>query len=221
MSNSLKSIAISFALAVIPVPPTTLSVRSPALPPPVKPVPATTAVTSPTLSASIVNEFATSSYVTVMLLPPTTKPLPILSSSASLKSLTCDAVISIACCCAAVICPCALTVNVGVCEAVPYVAPVTPVFVIAISFAFTVIPVPAPMSNVTSPDVPPVIKPAPATTLVTSPDKSASKVNVPAVSSYVAVMFAPPTINDPTLSSTLSLVKYKPLPSAISVVVKD
>ena len=45
--------------------------------------------------------------------------------------------------------------------------------VIATSFAFTLIPVPAPISNVTSPDVPPVIKPAPATTLVTSPVKSA------------------------------------------------
>ena len=47
VSNSLKSIAISFAFATIPVPPTTLSVTSPDVPPPVKPVPAVTLSMSP------------------------------------------------------------------------------------------------------------------------------------------------------------------------------
>ena len=45
---TLESIAISFAFAVIPVPPITFTVTSPVVPPPVKPVPATTEVTSPT-----------------------------------------------------------------------------------------------------------------------------------------------------------------------------
>ena len=48
-------IAISFALAVIPVPPITSKVTSPEVPPQVKPVPAVTPVTSPMLSASIVS----------------------------------------------------------------------------------------------------------------------------------------------------------------------
>ena len=39
--------AISFAFAVIPSPPITLSVTSPDVPPPVKPLPATTLVISP------------------------------------------------------------------------------------------------------------------------------------------------------------------------------
>ena len=75
---------------------------------------------------------------------------------------------------------------------------------IAISFAFTVIPVPATTFNVTSPDVPPPVRPAPATTPVTSPVKSLSITNVPAASSYVTVMFAPPETNTFTLSSTAS-----------------
>ena len=100
-----KRQVISLALAVIPYPPTTFNVASPDVPPPVKPSPAITPVISPILSASIVNEFAASSYVTVMFAPPTTNPPPILSSSASLKSLTCDAVILIACWLAAVNCP--------------------------------------------------------------------------------------------------------------------
>jgi len=41
------SIAISFALAVIPVPPTTSNVTAPVVPPPVIPAPATTEVISP------------------------------------------------------------------------------------------------------------------------------------------------------------------------------
>jgi len=45
---TVPSIAISFAFAVIPVPPITLTVTSPDVPPPVKPVPATTDVISPT-----------------------------------------------------------------------------------------------------------------------------------------------------------------------------
>jgi hypothetical protein len=47
VSKSVKSIAISFAFAVIPVPPATFSVTSPVVPPPVKPSPAVTAVISP------------------------------------------------------------------------------------------------------------------------------------------------------------------------------
>ena len=58
---TVESIAISFALASIPVPPITLSVKSPEEPPPVKPVPAITPVTSPVSSASIVNVPAPSS----------------------------------------------------------------------------------------------------------------------------------------------------------------
>ena len=67
---------------------------------------------------------------------------------------------------------------------------------------------PPTISNVTSPAVPPPVKPAPAVTPVMSPARSASNVNVPAASSYVAVTFAPPTIKLATLSSTLSFVKY-------------
>jgi len=40
-------IAMSFAFAVIPVPPTTFNVTDPELPPPVKPSPAITSVMSP------------------------------------------------------------------------------------------------------------------------------------------------------------------------------
>ena len=43
---TVESIEISFALAVIPVPPTTFNVTAPAVPPPVKPSPAPTAVMS-------------------------------------------------------------------------------------------------------------------------------------------------------------------------------
>jgi hypothetical protein len=46
--TTVESIAISFALASIPVPPTTFNVTSPDVPPPVKPLPATTEVISPT-----------------------------------------------------------------------------------------------------------------------------------------------------------------------------
>ena len=46
---TVESIAISFELAVIPVPPTTFNVSEPLVPPPVKPAPATTSVTSPTV----------------------------------------------------------------------------------------------------------------------------------------------------------------------------
>ena len=44
---TVPSIAMSFALAVIPVPPITLTVTAPVVPPPVKPVPAVTSVISP------------------------------------------------------------------------------------------------------------------------------------------------------------------------------
>ena len=44
---TVESIAISFALAVIPVPPITFKVTLPLAPPPVKPVPAVIPVTSP------------------------------------------------------------------------------------------------------------------------------------------------------------------------------
>ena len=44
---TVESIAMSFALAVIPVPPTTFRVTEPVVPPPVKPAPAVTAVISP------------------------------------------------------------------------------------------------------------------------------------------------------------------------------
>ena len=43
-----------------------------------------------------------------------------------------------------------------------------PIFT-ATSSAFTVIPVPAPMFNVTAPEVPPPVKPDPAVTLSMSP----------------------------------------------------
>ncbi len=46
--TTVLSIAISFALASIPVPPTTFNVTSPVVPPPVNPVPATTEVISHT-----------------------------------------------------------------------------------------------------------------------------------------------------------------------------
>ena len=52
MSNSVKSIAISFALATIPVPPTTLSVTVPAIPPPVRPSPAVTPVIVPPIAVT-------------------------------------------------------------------------------------------------------------------------------------------------------------------------
>ena len=54
-------IAISLALAVIPVPPTTSIVSAPFVPPPVKPAPAVTPVISATWSESIVNVPAASS----------------------------------------------------------------------------------------------------------------------------------------------------------------
>ena len=44
---TVESIAISFALAVIPVPPITFKVAAPLVAPPVKPVPAATSVISP------------------------------------------------------------------------------------------------------------------------------------------------------------------------------
>ena len=83
---------------------------------------------------------------------------------------------------APVTCPCALIVNAGTLFASPYTPAVTPVFVIAISFALAVIPVPPTTSKVTSPEVPPPVKPAPAVTTVTSPMLSASIVSVPAAS---------------------------------------
>ena len=92
-------------------------------------------------------------------------------------------------------------------------------FVIAISLALAVIPVPPTTSIVNAPAVPPPVKPAPAVTPVISPTWSASIVSVPAASSYVAVMFAPPTINAATLSSTRSFVKNKFVPSVIWSVV--
>ena len=49
---TVESIAISLAFAVIPVPPTTVIVTSPLVPPPVRPSPATTEVISPTGLAS-------------------------------------------------------------------------------------------------------------------------------------------------------------------------
>ena len=69
--TTVLSTVISSALAVIPSPPITFSVKSPELPPPVSPVPAVTPVTSPTLSASIVKVPAPSSYVAVIFAPPT------------------------------------------------------------------------------------------------------------------------------------------------------
>ena len=72
------------------------------------------------------------------------------------------------------------------------------------SFAFTVIPSPPIAFTVTSPEVPPPVIPAPATTPVTSPVRSLSITNVPAPSSYVTVILAPPDTNTFTLSSTAS-----------------
>ena len=95
LSSSLKSIAISFAFTVIPVPAITLSVTSPEEPPPVIPAPATTPVTSPVKSLSITNVPAASSYVTVILAPPDTNTFT-LSSTASSKSVTWSDVIAIA-----------------------------------------------------------------------------------------------------------------------------
>ena len=62
--------------------------------------------------------------------------------------------------------------------------------------------------KVASPEVAPPVRPSPATTPVMSA-AFPSIVSVPALSSYVAVMFVPPTINELTLSSTLSSVKYR------------
>jgi len=70
---------------------------------------------------------------------------------------------------AAVICPCALTVRTGIAVVEPYESAVTPVSVKPTVSAATVIPVPAPMFSVTSPVVPPPVKPEPATTLSMSP----------------------------------------------------
>ena len=52
MLNSLKSIARLFALATIPVPPTTFNVTVPVIPPPVKPVPAVTPVIVPPIAVT-------------------------------------------------------------------------------------------------------------------------------------------------------------------------
>ena len=75
----------------------------------------------------------------------------------------------------------------------------------SMSFAFTVIPYPPIALTVMSPDVPPPVIPAPATTPVTSPVRSLSITKVPAASSYVTVILAPPDTNTFTLSSTASL----------------
>ena len=48
---TVASIAISFAFAVIPVPPITLTVTVPLVPPPVNPVPAVTPSMSPAMDA--------------------------------------------------------------------------------------------------------------------------------------------------------------------------
>jgi hypothetical protein len=56
--TTVLSTSMSFAFALIPSPPTTLSVTEPAVPPPVKPVPALT----PVMSAELV-------FVNVIVLP--------------------------------------------------------------------------------------------------------------------------------------------------------
>ena len=85
-------------------------------------------------------------------------------SAAIVKSVLIAAVL------AAVICPCAFTVITGIAVDEPYDAAVTPVFVIAMSFAFAVIPVPPTTFKVTEPELPPPVKPSPATTSEISPD---------------------------------------------------
>ena len=92
------------------------TVRSPLDPPPLKPSPATTPVTSPDKSLSITNVPAASSYVTVILAPPDTNTFT-LSSTASLKSETWSDVIAIAWLPAPVNCPCAFTVKLLTVEA--------------------------------------------------------------------------------------------------------
>jgi len=72
------------------------------------------------------------------------------------------------------------------------------------SSAFTVIPVPAPMFSVASPEVAVPVKPAPALTPVMSPTCPVI-VNVLAVSSYVNPIPAPAVSNEATLSSIVSL----------------
>ena len=84
-------------------------------------------------------------------------------SAAIVKSVLIDAVL------AAVICPYAFTVITGIAVDDPYDAAVTPVFVIAMSFAFAVIPVPPTTFNVTDPELPPPVKPSPAITSEISP----------------------------------------------------
>ena len=60
------------------------------------------------------------------------------------------------------------------------------------------------ISSVRSPLEPPPDNPVPATTPVTSPDKSLSITNVPAPSLYVTVILEPPVTNTFTWSSTAS-----------------
>ena len=74
----------------------------------------------------------------------------------------------------------------------------------AISSAFTVIPVPAPMFSVASPELAVPVKPAPAFTPVMSPCCPLI-VSVPAASSYVNEIPVPAVSRESTLSSTASL----------------
>ena len=82
------------------------------------------------------------------------------------------------------------------------------------------------MLTVGEPVVPPPVKPAPAVTPSISPARSASIVNVPAASSYVAVTLLPPTISPLTISSMPSsaavmLAKVKLVKSAPSPLTEE
>ena len=65
-SNSVKSIAMSFELAIMPVPPITFSVTLPDVPPPVIPAPAIT----PVISAFVEIVIVLPLWVTSMFVPP-------------------------------------------------------------------------------------------------------------------------------------------------------
>ena len=67
---TVESMAISLALAFIPVPPTTFKVTSPVIPPPVKPVPAVTPSIPP---RPLVNVYSTIDSPETSDIPPLTK----------------------------------------------------------------------------------------------------------------------------------------------------
>ena len=221
---------MSFAFAVIPSPPITLSVTSPDVPPPVKPDPATTLSISPasfvklnapvpllydksppalnnplitelampnvpelavrfvpaipdtksamlsfllpfesfasiiatlsfaTSTVAAVNSFRSSANETVPLEPPPLKPFPAVTPSMSPASFV------------KLITPVVLLYDKS---PLALNNALTDAFVNSMSFAFTVIPYPAPTANVASPEVASPVKPAPATMAVISPSPSA------------------------------------------------